>query len=143
MDHTSVIKKLIQEKETVIKRESEAIEHLRAILLKEQGGKAGATRPQEKKRSHVLPFTRKYAKTAADYVEELLSKSQGARLSQRDILAALAKEGKTYTTQSMAHALRKLESKGILTKKHAPEGSKARFVYKIGPNRGSAAKIEG
>ena len=127
MNHTDVIKKLIQEKKTIIKRENKAIELLQEILLKEQGEKDGSTQPQEKVRSHVLPFTRKYAKTAAYYVEELLSKSQGARLSQKDVMAALAKEGKTYTTQAMAHALGKLVNKGTLTRKRAPDDSKARF----------------
>ena len=113
------------------------LEHLEAALRLAKGEK-DQRQPAKTTTSGQIPFSKKYEKSAAEYVVRLLSKRPGLGLSQNEIMETLANDGKNYTFQSMAYSVDRLTKKGIVTKSQAPEGSKARFIYKIERSKASS-----
>ena len=139
MSEIEDLKSLIRHRERRIERHTQVLKHLKAALDEAESQEGEADSQKRPKKTGLTPFTKKYDRTSAEYVTELLSRHPGFGLTQRAIMDKLAAEGRIYSFQSVRHTLKQLIKSGTLIQSTAPEAESARFVYKIAQSAANAS----
>ena len=133
------VRKSIAGLEKERRRLEKMIAHYRQILdllLKPTDAEAHPARPRAAKKPTTpapapapAPFSPKYARTARDYISDLLSE-KGA-MALREIRACLAERDLHYSEQALALSMKNLEKADLIVRRRAARGSTMLYVYEV------------